>query len=315
MRVLAEASPLGPASSRGRVAVAIGVFDGVHRGHATVVGRMVEDSRARNVPAVVVTFDRHPGLVLAPGRAPLMVYPLWRRLEALEALGVETALVFTFDEAFSRQSPEVFLRRLLDGFGGLASVSVGTGFVFGHGRRGDLALLERLGAEHGFRVNGLPPVVVGSGPVSSTRLRERIAAGDFAETSNLLGRAYSLAGEVQVGDRLGRRLGFPTANLDVRGLVLPPEGVYAAVALGPGLRRAAAVNIGRRPTVTGALGEVRVEAHLPGFDGDLYGCRLELEFHQRLREERRFGSRDALVRQVGADVAEVRAWAGNKGLL
>ena len=151
--------------------------------------------------------------------------------------------------------------------------------------------------------------------ISSTRLRERVAAGDLPWASACLGRPYGLAGEVVRGEQLGRRLGFPTANLSVDGLVLPPLGVYAGVALGEGLRAPAAVNIGRRPTVDRGAAVVRVEAHLPGYSGDLYGRRLQLELHERIRGEERFPSMDALRERIGRDVEQVRIWAGNKGLL
>lgn len=313
MRVLSDAVPLGDPPSP--VCLAIGVFDGVHRGHAAVIGRMLQEARTGGAVSVVVTFDRHPQAVVCPEQAPGMVYPLWRRLEAIRGLGADAALVFPFDAEFSRQTAEQFVQRLVGGFGRLAGVSVGTGFVFGHGRGGDLALLEHLGRAHGFSVVGLPPLEVAGGIVSSTRVRELVASGDFAGAGSLLGRPYALAGEVVVGDRLGRQLGFPTANLEVNGLVLPPSGVYAAVATGPEVRRAAAVNIGRRPTVaSGGAPVLRVEAHLLGFDGDLYGRRLELEMGDWLREERAFPSRGALVEQIRGDVAKVAEWAGNKGL-
>ncbi|MBX3747087.1 MAG: riboflavin biosynthesis protein RibF [Verrucomicrobiae bacterium] len=312
MNVLREAGPIGhPARP---VSLAIGVFDGVHRGHAEVVRRTLARAESGGGTAVAVTFDRHPQSVLAPDKAPPMLVPLWRRLEAIEALGLATALVYGFDLEFSRQPAERFIERLRTGFGKLLGITVGTGFVFGHRRSGNLELIERLGRELGFAVEGVPPIEEGGEPISSTRVRERVAAGDFAGAGVLLGRPYSLAGEVVPGDRLGTQLGFPTANLDVTGLALPPAGVYAATAWVDGSRRPAAVNIGWRPTVGRTAGTIRVEAHLPGFAGDLYGRRLELELVRRLRGEVRFESRQALVEQIGRDVAEVREWAGNNGL-
>lgn len=312
MKVLREAEPTGDPAVP--VSLAIGVFDGVHRGHAEVVRRTLARSQAGAGIPVAVTFDRHPQAVLAPDRAPPMLVPLWRRLEALEALGMPVALVYAFDLEFSRQPAGRFVERLLTGFKNVLGIAVGTGFVFGHRRSGNLELLERLGREQGFAVEGVPPIEEGGEPISSTRVRDRVAAGDFDGARILLGRPYALAGEVVAGDRLGTRLGFPTANLDVTGLVLPPVGVYAATALVDGSRRPAAVNIGWRPTVERTAATIRVEAHLPGFAGDLYGRRLELEFFRRLRGEIRFDSREALVGQIGRDVAAVREWAGNNGL-
>ncbi|MCC7373301.1 MAG: riboflavin biosynthesis protein RibF [Verrucomicrobiales bacterium] len=313
MKVLADAEPLGapplPAS------LAIGVFDGVHLGHAAVIRQTLAEARASSGVAVAVTFDRHPDAIVAPDRTPPLLYPLWRRLEALESLGITTALVFPFDAEFRAQPAEAFVQRLTRGFGKIASISVGTQFVFGHGRGGNVELLQRLGRDQGFSVHPIPPCSHGDKPISSTRIRELVAKGAFAEASALLGRPYTLGGAVIEGDRLGRTLGFPTANLAVAGLVLPPLGVYAAVAHVNGQPRAAAVNIGRRPTLASPVAETRVEAHLLDFDGDLYGNRLELQLAQRLRPETRFPSRDALVGQIGRDVQEVRQWAGNMGLL
>ncbi|MCC6231601.1 MAG: riboflavin biosynthesis protein RibF [Verrucomicrobiales bacterium] len=312
LKVLHEAEPLGDPPAA--VHVAVGVFDGVHLGHAVVVGRMVAEARSRGGVPVVVTFDRHPQTVVAPAHAPAMIYPLWRRLRALEGLGLESALVYRFDAEFSRQTGEAFIDRLRRGFRSLAGITVGAGFVFGRERSGDLDLLRRLGPRHGFTVNGVPPLEMEGGVISSTRLRESIAEGRLDEAARMLGRPYSLAGEVREGDRLGRQLGFPTANLEVTGLVLPPTGVYAAWAKWDGAVRAAAVNLGTRPTVDPSAAGVRVEAHLLDFDGDLYGRQVELELGPRLRGECRFPSRDALVEQITRDVAGVRQWAGNKGL-
>lgn len=264
---------------------------------------------------MAVTFDRHPNSVVAPERTPPLLCPLWRKLRALERTGLDAGLVFAFDEPFSRQSGEAFVDRLCRAFPRLAGIHVGRSFVFGHGRSGNLELLTRLGERRGFAVHGVAPIEVDGEIVSSTRLRELVSAGELDRAEKLLGRRHGLAGVVEVGDRIGRQLGFPTANLGVSGLALPPQGVYAAFALGDdGFRHPAAVNIGRRPTIDGSPGPLRVEAHLPDFEGDLYGRRLELELHWRIRSEERFPSRQALVARIGRDVAEVRVWAGNKGL-
>ena len=312
MKILHDAEPLAEASVP--VHLAMGVFDGVHLGHQMVIRQMLEDVRTTKGVGVAVTFDRHPASVVDPDHAPGMIQPLWRRLETIADVGVDAALVFAFDEAFSRQPAEEFIRRLRLGFGGLAGVSVGDGFVFGHRRSGTVATLARMGESLGFAVQGIPPLRLGGEVVSSSRVRERIASGDFPEASRLLGRPYDLAGEVVEGERLGRKIGFPTANLEVSGMLLPPNGVYAAVATSRGLRKPAAVNIGVRPTVDGGPGPVRVEAHLLDFEGELYGERLGLEFRRRLRGEERFPSLDRLVAQIAKDVESVRRWARNGGL-
>lgn len=304
MKLLAAPQPLG------RPAVlAIGVFDGVHLGHQAVLGRARELAGA-TAAAVGVTFDRHPAAVLAPDRAPPLLTTPGQRLRALAALGLDAALVLRFDTAFSRVPAEAFIRSMAEGFGRLRAVCVGEDFVFGHRRGGDLALLRRLGEELGFAAEGVPPVLADGEPVSSTRLRELVGAGRLEAAARLLGRPYALAGEVVRGAQLGRRLGWPTANLDIAGRVTPPAGVYAARArimaagAAPGPSWPAAVNVGVRPTVTAGPARLQVEAHLIGFRGELYGRELELEFARRLRDERRFGSLEDLQAQVARDLAE-----------
>lgn len=312
MRILSDAEAISDPPVP--VSLALGVFDGVHLGHQMVIRQTMADAQEVGGQSVVVTFDRHPNSVVSPDRAPGMLQPLWRRLRAIEELGVDAALVFTFDEDFSRQAAPEFVRRLIQGFGKLSSICVGSGFVFGHRRSGDVGLLTRMGREAGFEVRGIEPLQLGGDIVSSSRVRDLVVAGDFSGASRLMGRAYDLSGEIQEGDQVGRRLGFPTANLAVSDLVLPPRGVYAAVAVGEGMRRPAAVNVGVRPTVDGRPGPVRVEAHLLDFEGDLYGKRLSLEFQRHLRGEVRFASVEKLAAQIARDVEAVRQWTRNGGL-
>lgn len=312
MRILTDVERLG--DPPGPVHLALGVFDGVHLGHQMVIRQTLEDARTSAGACVVVTFDRHPAAVVDPANAPGMIQPLWRRLEAIAEIGVDAALVFPFDEAFSRQPAEAFIQRLQSGFGRISGICVGSGFGFGHRRSGNVESLTRMGRESGFGVQGIPPLQLGGEVISSSRVRERIAAGDFEAASRLLGRPYDLAGQVMAGERVGRTLGFPTANLDSTGILLPPKGVYAAVATFQGGRKPAAVNIGVRPTVDGRPGPVRVEAHLLDFEGDLYGERVSLEFRRRLRGEERFSSLEKLAAQISKDVEAVRRWARNGGL-
>jgi riboflavin kinase/FMN adenylyltransferase len=293
--------------------LAIGVFDGVHVGHQQIIRRTVEAARARNAPALVLTFDRHPNTVVAPERVPPMIYTPGQKARALAALGVDVLWVLTFDEATSRLSGEAFLRQLAQALGGLAAVCVGADFVFGHRRSGDVALLRRLGASWGFDVIAVPAVLLDGVAVSSTRIREAIRRGDFAEAGRLLGRDYALAGTVVRGEGLGRRIGFPTANLDTRGLVLPPNGVYAARARFGAEGCPAVVNIGLRPTIEPAQSVPRVEAHLLGFEGDLLGRELELVLGVRLRDEQKFPSLEALRAQIARDVARAGALLAGGG--
>jgi riboflavin kinase/FMN adenylyltransferase len=289
-----------------KVCLAIGVFDGVHLGHQQVIRQAVADAEQQEGLAVVATFDCHPNTVVAPERVPPLIYSLPQKLRAIAALGVDATWVIHFDAAFSQQTGEEFVRGLAREFPQLHSVCVGGTFTFGHKRSGNVALLQRLGRELGFQVHGLAAVALDGQPVSSTRIRDAIRAGQLDAASQMLGRAYSLAGEVRRGDQLGRKLGFPTANLDTTGRVLPPPGVYAAHARALGKSHRAVLNIGVRPTLQHPEPRLQVEAHLLDFDGDLYGEELELTFVEKLRDEQKFPSLDALKEQIVRDIAAAR---------
>lgn len=302
MRRLTVASELAAAAP---VCAAIGVFDGVHLGHQEILRRIQGHAAACGGVSLVITFDRHPSAVVAPDRAPLMIAPLSQRLRLLEASGIDAVLVLAFDEALSRVRAEDFVRDLARELGCLRSLSVGEEFTFGHKRGGDVSLLLRLGAELGFEVEGVGGVELSGERVSSTRIRELIQAGELAAAARLLGRNPSLDGKVVEGDRLGRTIGFPTANLYVAGLVTPPFGVYAGRTRFDGQQWRVALNIGVRPTVNQPVPQLRVEAHLIGFDGELVGEELEIELLEYLRPERRFPDLAALGAQIKEDVAEV----------
>lgn len=288
------------------VHVALGVFDGVHLGHQQVIQRTVTNAHADGGWAVVVTFDRHPNALVAPHQVPPMIYSLNQRLRALAELGVAATWVMEFDDTCRRLTGEAFIRGLAHQLGRLHSLSVGADFRFGYQRSGDVALLRSLGADLGFAVHAIEPVSLDGQPVSSTRIREAIRAGQLEAASRMLGRAYALSGPVIEGDRLGRRLGFPTANLDTDGLVLPPNGVYAVRARWQDRWLPAVLNVGIRPTLNHPVPQLRVEAYLLDFSGDLYGQELELVFVGRLRDERRFDSLPALQQQIAQDVAAAR---------
>lgn len=307
MRVFHTAAELQPAGRK--VCVAIGVFDGVHLGHQQVIRQTLTDAEQHEALAVVITFDRHPHTVVAPARVPPSIYSLPQKLQAIEGLGADATWLIRFDETFSRQTGEEFVRTLARDFGHLQSVCVGSEFTFGHRKSGNVALLRQLGTELRFVVHGLAAVALDGQVVSSTRIREAIRSGQIDAASQMLGRGYSLAGRVIKGDQVGRRLGFPTANVDAAGLVLPPQGVYAVHArVGKRLFRAV-LNIGVRPTVSSAPA-LRVEAHLLDFDGDLYGQELEITFAGKLRDEQKFASIDALQAQIARDVAQARQLFG-----
>lgn len=304
MKILRQAAELSHAS--GKASVAIGFFDGVHLGHQQILRQTISDARQFEAPAVVVTFDTHPSQVVAPDRSPKLIYTLDQRLNGIESLGADALLLLHFDKEFSLKSGEEFVRELVTGFGHVCSVCVGGDFTFGHRRSGNVGLLKSLGAEQGFSVHGLASVALDGETVSSTRIRAAIQRGEFDAASQMLSRPYSLAGKIVHGDQLGRQLGFPTANLDVAGLILPPNGVYAVHVNAANVARRAVANIGFRPTLGEASPSLRVEAHLFDFDGDLYGQNLELTFHQKLRDERKFDSIEELKGQIQRDADAAR---------
>jgi riboflavin kinase/FMN adenylyltransferase len=291
-------------------ALAIGNFDGVHLGHQALVRAAVQDARTRAGCTMVLTFDPHPVRVLAPERAPRALLTLEQRAELLGGLGVDTVAVLGFDATVAALAPEAFVREILVRGLQAKSVVVGERFRFGRGRAGDVALLQRLGEECGFRLLALPVLLQDGAPVSSSRIRDVLLAGDVQAAARLLGRPFFVDGTVVKGDGRGRQIGIPTANLETPNECLPAPGVYAGfahVAKG-GARWASAINLGLRPTFAGS--GLRLEAHLLGFEGELHGKELRLEFVRRLREERRFPSAAALVEQIRRDVADAHALLG-----
>jgi riboflavin kinase/FMN adenylyltransferase len=304
VKIIRAANELKPGSRK--VCLAIGFFDGVHLGHQQIIRQTIADARQHNAIALVLTFDRHPNSIVAPNRVPPLIYSLPQKLRAIESLGADHLLLVGFDTRFSEQPGEVFVRGLVHDLGSIQSICVGADFVFGHKKSGDVALLKKLGGETGFSVHGLAAVSLDGRVVSSTRIREAIHAGKLDGASQMLGRPYAIAGRVIEGDKLGRQLGFPTANLDVAGLVLPPNGVYSGFTKFKGQFFRVALNIGFRPTVASAKPELRVEAHLLNFSGRLYGMELEVEIGEKLRDERKFVSMEELRAQIARDIAAVR---------
>jgi riboflavin kinase/FMN adenylyltransferase len=304
MKIIHAANEL---ESKGRkVCLAIGFFDGVHLGHQHIIRQTIADARQHEGLALAVTFDQHPFAIVAPNRVPPLLYSLPQKLRVLESLGVEALLLIHFDRAFSEQSGEAFISGLARDLRKIQSICVGSNFVFGHKRAGNVELLKRMGSELNFAVHGLAAVSLDGKAVSSTRIREAVQRGDLDAASQMLGRTYSLTGKVVRGDQLGHKLGFPTANVDATGLASPPSGVYTAHASVGGRSYYAAVNIGSRPTLKSPVPQVRVEAHLLDFLGDLYDRELELAFVDKLRDEKTFPTLDALKEQIGRDVADVR---------
>ena len=295
---------------RRKVCLAIGVFDGVHLGHQQIIRQTIADARKHDGIAVVLTFDRHPSAIVAPDRVPPLIYSLPQKVRTIESLGADALLLLRFDHVFSEQTGEIFIRQLARDLVPIHSICVGADFVFGHQRSGNVALLQKLGAELNFTVHGIAAVALDGQIVSSTRVREAIRAGDFDAASQLLGRPYSLAAKIVAGDKLGHQLGFPTANLETTGFVLPPNGVYAAHATVGGQTHRAVVNLGYRPTLQQPTPQLRVEAHLLDFSGQIYGEEMEVTFAVRLRAEKKFSSVEGLREQIGRDVVAARELMG-----
>jgi riboflavin kinase/FMN adenylyltransferase len=305
MNIIRAAGELDPGPRK--VCAAIGMFDGVHLGHQQVVRQTIEDARRHEGIAAAITFDCHPNSVVAPERDPPLVYSLPQKLRVIASLGIDTTLLIHFDKEFSEISGEQFIRGLARDFGHIHSLCVGSTFTFGHRRGGNIALLRKLGQELNFIVHGLASVSLDGKAVSSTRIREAIRAGKLDAASQMLGRTYSLGGAVIRGDQFGRRLGFPTANLNVAGLAVPPNGVYAVHALVADRQHRAVANIGLRPTLQNPRPQLQVEVHLLDYSGDLYGRELEIAFVEKLREEEKFPSHDALREQIVRDVEAARS--------
>jgi riboflavin kinase/FMN adenylyltransferase len=286
--------------------VALGNFDGVHLGHQAVMRRAVEEGRRRGARVVAATFDPHPRAILGPRVQPKLLTTLELRREALLRYGADEVRVIRFDLELSKKSPEEFVRDVLVGEIGAEGVVVGENFRFGHRAAGDVAELERLMRSYGAEVFAVAVEdEAGKGGISSTRIRELVAQGEVGLAASLLGRPYVLRGEVAVGDRRGRILGFPTANVvPDQAVVVPARGVYAGfVRVGKALYPAC-TNVGLAPTFE--RGESRVEAYLIDFEGDLYGRVVDVSFVRRIRPEKRFSGVEELKEQIARDVEAAR---------
>lgn len=289
----------------GPVALAIGVFDGLHRGHQEVARAAAEHARQHDGTAVLMTFDPHPAGVLSPGREPPRLTTLGYRQKLAAALGVKQLLALPFDRAMAATDAETFVERLTRSCE-LGCVSVGYTWTFGRDRGGNVHQLIDAGARHGFAVYGVPPVREGERVVSSTWVREAVRAGDLETARRLLGRSFGYLGRVGKGRQLGRRLDFPTANVRLETGVHPPPGVYACRVEVEGVWHPGVCNLGHRPTVE-REGGLSLEAHVLDWTGDLYGCEIEVRLEARLRDERRFDSIEALRVAIQQDAARARA--------
>ncbi len=295
-----------PLDPRARVVVTIGFFDGIHIGHQAILAEVVARSRARGEPGVVVTFEPHPLRVLAPERAPRLLLTDDQKIALLSAAGLDAVVFLPFDRVMATMPAEVFAHEVIGQKLRASQVLVGQNFRFGRGRAGDVPLLSRLGAEHGFTAEALPAVMDAGQPVSASRIRRELADGDIAEANRLLGRPFALAGTIVHGEGRGGKVVVPTANLAPENEFLPARGVYVTRLSWDLGRQEGLTNVGTRPTF--GADRITVETHLPGFEGELYGRRAELEFLLRLRDERMFATPADLVAQIGRDLDAFRAW-------
>lgn len=288
---------------------AVGMFDGMHLGHRYVLGRVVEEARATGRRALAVTFNRHPLALVDPARVPSWLCLLDERVGHMRGCGIDETVVLHFDEELRGMTACEFIAMLAERYG-VEKILMGYDHSFGSDRLRTTADYERAAGTSGVEIERLGRYEIeGVGTVSSSAVRRVLAEGDVRRAAQMLGRPYLLRGEVVKGRQIGRTIGFPTANIKVEpsGMAIPREGVYAARATVGGIEAAAMVNIGHNPTVSGGDAPLSIEAHLMGFEGCLYGERLTIEFVERIRDERRFGSVEELAAQLDKDRRKVFA--------
>ncbi len=289
------------------VCLAIGVFDGVHLGHQRVIGQARDDAKRCDGLSIALTFDPHPMRVLRPDQAPLLLTSTAHKLALIDKLGVDACLLLTFDKPFSETAAETFVACVADRRNQLREICVGTRFRFGHDRTGDVRLLQTLAPQFGYELKEIKSVLTSDGEmISSTAVRQHVLGGNLERVSAMVGRPFSVLGTVEPGDHRGRELGFPTANLNPHNEALPPDGVYAVrVHLGAELL-GGVVNIGVRPTFKDKPYGRVLEVHILDFDRDIYGQDVEVAFLQKLRDEQKFDSVNALKAQIADDVQAAR---------
>jgi riboflavin kinase/FMN adenylyltransferase len=291
---------------QGPLALAVGVFDGVHLGHQEVIKAAQEHATQHHGTAVVVTFDPHPAHVLRPSSAPKLLCGPRHQQRVLSQIGIPYLLTCPFTTETAKTPAREFIQQLVQAARPLGCISVGYTWNFGHRREGDIHLLMELGQRHDFAVYGVPPLKIDSSVVSSTLIREAVSSGDLARAALFLGRRYSVFGTVVEGRKLGRQLGFPTANVKIENEQLPPLGVYAVEARLGGEWLPAVANLGRKPTIADNA-DPSLEVHLLDWNGDLYGKDLEVRFTRFLRPEMKFNGLDELKAQIARDIEAARA--------
>jgi riboflavin kinase/FMN adenylyltransferase len=301
LRSISELSQL-----RGPLFLAIGVFDGVHLGHQAVISTSARHAKDAGGTPVVVTFDPHPAKVLRPDDAPHLITATQHKIALIRDLGVAHLLVLHFDRTFAATEPEEFVRQLVEHSRPLREICVGHEWSFGKGRAGNLALLKQLGATSNFDVVGVPAVTLNGEVVSSTEIRRAVAEGNLIKATQMLGREYTILGTVKAGQKLGRKLGFPTANLSAHSEQFPPNGVYVTEARISGALYRGVANLGYRPTVAEGKPDRLLELHLFDLNKDIYGEEVEVRFLRYLRPEQKFENVEALAAQIARDVASAR---------
>ena len=304
MRLLSSDEPL-PADLRGGV-IALGNFDGFHRGHQAVVARAVDRARAEGRPAIVATFDPHPARYFRPDTPPFRLTTIAQRARLFAAAGADATLVLRFDAALAALDPDAFVRDMLADRFAAAAIATGADFTFGRARAGTAKLLAQLGAEHGIAIDTVAPVADGDAPISSSRIRAALVEGDCVTAARLLTRPFAIEGAVIHGDKRGREIGYPTANIDLGDYLRPRYGIYAVRArLDDGRVVDGAANLGIRPSFEPP--KELLEPYFFDFAGDLYGCVIAVALIAFLRPEARFDSMAALTDQMARDCAEARA--------
>jgi len=301
MRISHGLQPSG-SPARAPHAVTIGNFDGLHRGHQAMLARLKEEAEKRGLPSCVLTFEPHPREFFAPAQAPARLSSLREKSELIRAAGIDRLHVCRFDRRFASLSPDEFIERVLVGTLGARWLLVGDDFRFGARRAGDFALLKETGARLGFEVESLPTISVEGKRASSTAVREALAAGDMQHAAELLGRPYSISGHVMHGDKLGRQIGFPTANIQLQHNRPPLSGIFAVEIYGlNGAPLQGVASLGTRPTVH-ENGRPTLEVFIFDFRDDLYGRRLRVDFLRKLRDEEKYPDLDSLINQINRDV-------------
>jgi riboflavin kinase/FMN adenylyltransferase len=292
-----------------KTCAAIGIFDGVHRGHQYLIKQMLTTARRLGAQPIVITFSPHPAHILRPDVKLGSITSLQDRFRLLSDLGITACLVVRFNRSFAQIQPQKFIKDILVEQLGVKAVFVGDGFRFGKGRRGDIALFQKLGLKYGYETHAVSGLKQGRGIISSTRIRPLIGAGKLNEAARLLGRPVFISGVVVKGSERGKSLGFPTANIDYEADILPPKGVYVVRALLGAKSYPAVVNIGTRPSFEKQISKLYLEVYILDFSKNIYGKRLEVEFLKKIRNEKKFANPQQLIQQIQKDESFTRKYS------